>query len=139
VEIIELKTELELKESFSVMKELRTHLNEKEYLNLLAQMIPEGYRLFALREAGKLVSLAGVAVFTNLYFGRHVWVYDLVTTERERSKGHGKKILDYLEDFANKQGCNGIALSSGLHRIEAHNFYQNKMEYNKTGFVFQKT
>ncbi|NQT32999.1 MAG: GNAT family N-acetyltransferase [Candidatus Omnitrophica bacterium] len=137
-EIVELSSEEELGESFQVMSQLRPHLSKEEYIDLLEEMIPDGYRLFALRESGKMTAVAGVSVGTNLYHGRHVWVYDLVTLEAARSKGYGKKLLEYIENFARKENCSIIALASNLERTEAHKFYQNKMGYEKKGFVFQK-
>lgn len=120
------------------MHELRPHLDEKQYLELLAEMRPNGYRLFALQDSSTIMALAGVAVLTNLYYGRHVWVYDLVTASSARSRGYGKKLLDYVEDFARSEGCRLVALSSGMQRKEAHRFYQERMEYEKPGYVFYK-
>jgi hypothetical protein len=41
-------------------------------------MIDDGYRQFAVRnEAAEIVAVAGVAVHVNLYYGRHLYVYDL--------------------------------------------------------------
>jgi hypothetical protein len=31
-----------------------------------------------------------------------------------------------------------VALSSGLPRVEAHKFYESKMEFDKTSYVFKK-
>ncbi len=120
------------------MHELRTQLDEREYLALLDEMAPEGYRLFALREGGAIVALAGIAVITNLYHGRHVWVYDLVTTAAARSRGHGRHLLSYVEEFARAQGCGVVALSSGMQRTDAHRFYEQRMGYARPSYVFAK-
>jgi GNAT superfamily N-acetyltransferase len=138
-EILELSQKEELKESFQVMSQLRPHLSEKEYIDLLEEMTSEGYRLFALKHGGELVAACGITVGTNLYHGRHVWVYDLVTLENSRSKGFGRKLLEYIEEFARGEGCSVIALASNLEREGAHKFYLDKAGYDKTGFVFQKS
>ena len=138
MEVTELRTESEWREAWPVMRELRNQLDEREYLALLDEMAPEGYRLFALRERGAIVALAGIAVLTNLYHGRHVWVYDLVATETARSRGHGRTLLSYVEDFARAQGCGMVALASGTQRTDAHRFYEQRMGYARPSYVFAK-
>jgi GNAT superfamily N-acetyltransferase len=119
------------------MRELRPHLDEDSYLRLLAEMSAQGYRLFALRVDGRIVALAGIAVLTNLYYGRHVWVYDLVTAADVRSSGHGARLLEFVEEFARSERCLAVSLSSGFAREDAHRFYERE-GYSKTSFVFVK-
>jgi len=122
-----------------VLREFRRNLSEQDYLNLLEEMRKEGYRLFALRDGDVIVSLAGVAVRTNFHDGRHVWVYDLVTTSTARSKGYGRRLLEYIEDFARRENCRIVALASGLQRTDAHRFYEKNMSYDRTSYVLKKT
>ncbi|PRX41138.1 acetyltransferase (GNAT) family protein [Planifilum fimeticola] len=136
--IRELTRREEWVEAFPLLKELRTHLDLDTYLSLLEEMRPRGYRLFALEESGRMLALAGVAVMVNLYNGRHLFIYDLVTKEEERSKGYGAKLLRYLEDFARAQGCRLVELTSGVRRKEAHRFYEEKMGYTRNSWVFRK-
>jgi GNAT superfamily N-acetyltransferase len=120
------------------MRELRSHLDEATFLDLVERMRPDGYRLFARVDAGEVVAVAGIAVTTNLYDLRHVWVYDLVTRADRRSEGHGQALLEWIEEFARREGCERIALSSGVQRIEAHRFYEGRMGYDRTSHVFRK-
>lgn len=120
------------------MRELRPHLNEQSYLDLLHQMTKEGYRLFALYDSKSLVSLAGVGILTNLSYGRYVWVYDLVTVSEARSQGYGRQLLTFIEEFARREGCQTVALSSNLLRLDTHRFYEERMGYEKPSFVFRK-
>lgn len=48
---------------------------------------------------------------------------DLVTSEDCRSKGHGKALIDWLRDLAEKEGCTHLHLDSGTQRHRAHRFY----------------
>ena len=59
LEITELETS-EFEESYSVMRELRDHIASDDYPKLLEEMHGGGYRLFAVREAGRIVALAGI-------------------------------------------------------------------------------
>ena len=121
------------------MSELRDHLSEDQYFELLDEMIPRGYRMYALREDGRLVAVAGVALLTNLYYGRYMWVYDLITRSDSRSHGYGRALLQHLEDIARAANCDIVALSSGLQRTDAHRFYQQHMGYERASYVFKKS
>jgi GNAT superfamily N-acetyltransferase len=75
-------------------------------LRLLEEMVSAGYRLFAVRElSGEIVAAAGVQMLTNLYYERHLYLYDLVATEDARSAGHGGTLMDHVEKLARQEGC----------------------------------
>lgn len=138
--IIELTTDEEFRRAYPVMNELRTHfMTVDDYEEQLAVMRTDGYRLFAAEEGGRYVALAGIALRTNFYYGIYLYVYDLVTSEHDRSRGHGKRLLDHLEALAREAGCQTVALSSGLQRGEAHRFYEEKMGFDRVSYVFKKT
>lgn len=137
--IQELTTGEEFRRAYPVMNELRTHLmTVDDYEQQLGAMRRDGYRLFAVVEDDRYVALAGVAIRTNFYYGRFLYVYDLITSDTERSKGHGKALLDHLEELARADGCQTIALSSGVQRADAHRFYEDKMGYERVSYVFKK-
>jgi GNAT superfamily N-acetyltransferase len=137
-EIRELTEEHEVRAAYPVMNQLRTHLSEDLFYELFVHMQKEGYTLFANVHNDKIVALAGFAMLTNLYDGKHVYLYDLVTEEEERSKGYGEELLAFLESFAVQNNCNCVVLSSALHRKRAHMFYESKMHYERPSFVFKK-
>src|ERR671912_194548 len=96
--IVELRSAAERTEVLPILRQLYPSLDEGRYLALLAEMIDDGYRQFAVRnEAGEVVAVAGVAVHVNLYYGRHLYVYDLVVKEDARSKGYGGLLMDHVE------------------------------------------
>lgn len=53
-----------------------------------------------------------------------MYVDDLVTVSTERSKGHGKALLEWLQDRARADGCAELHLDSGMQRTDAHRFYE---------------
>lgn len=138
ISIQELTTEREWLEAFSVMKQLRTHLTEDSYLELVKDAQKNnGYRMSGLFEQQKIVAVIGFMPMTTLYYGRFIWVCDLVTDNNQRSKGFGQKLLTYLHEWAKENNFESIALSSGLQRSDAHRFYENKMDYEKVSYVFK--
>ncbi|MFD0828921.1 GNAT family N-acetyltransferase [Neobacillus sp. M.A.Huq-85] len=134
-----LKKPQEWKEAFPIMKQLRTHLNEASFLQLVQEAVEkEGYQLAALYEDESVVAVTGFMPMITLYNGRSIWVCDLVADEEKRSKGYGKKLLNFVHQWAKENGFGIVSLSSGLQRGDAHRFYEDKMEYDKVSYVFLK-
>ncbi|WJY28335.1 MULTISPECIES: GNAT family N-acetyltransferase [Sporosarcina] len=139
IEITVLRTEEELLEGFPIMNQLRTHLNEKEYLELVYESeAKERYQLLGLRDDGILKALIGFKPMITLYYGRSLWVCDLVTDSAARSKGYGDQLLTHVEKWGKEHHYESIALSSGIQRTDAHRFYEEKMHYHKVSMVFKK-
>lgn len=136
--ISELQSQKEILEAFPVMNQLRTHLDEKAYLDLVTEAKEKDmYRLFALYNRGEIVAVTGFKPMITLYYGRFVWVCDLVTNKNKRSKGYGEKLLAYVHEWAKENAYESVALSSGLQRTDAYRFYEEKMDYDKVSYVFK--
>lgn len=137
--INELQSQMEILDAFSVMKQLRTHLDEKTYLGLVSEAKEKDtYRLFALYDQGEVVAVTGFKPMTTLSSGRFVWICDLVTDKNKRSNGYGEKLLSFVEKWAKDNGYENVSLSSGLQRVDAHRFYEERMDYDKVSYVFKK-
>lgn len=140
IQFKELTNEKEWTEAFVIMKQLRAHLDMDAYLDLVRESHKkEGYHLLALYDQNEMSALAGFMPMTTLYYGRFIWICDLVTDEGKRSQGYGEKLLQNVEQWAKNNGYTTVALSSGLQRRNAHRFYEKKMEYDKVSFVFKKS
>lgn len=87
----------------------------------------EGYRIAGVVIAGQAsaVAVAGFRVQTNLAWGRHLYVDDLVTRESFRGNGHGRALMGWLVDQARHDGCARLHLDSGVGdaRHDAHALY----------------
>jgi GNAT superfamily N-acetyltransferase len=125
--------------AFPIMKQLRTDLTEESYIELLQDMSKDGYKLYAMYVEDNIVSLVGLSWRVNFYNKRHIFIYDLVTDVSHRSFGYGEKLLKYIHDLANENGAEYVALESGIQRIDAHRFYEDKLEYDKWCYSFRKT
>src|ERR671916_638041 len=138
MEIVELRSAAEHREVLPILRQLYPSLDVGRYAALLAEMIDDGYRQFAVRhEAGEIVAVAGVAVHVNLYYGRHLYVYDLVVTEGARSKGCGGLLMDHVEGIARGEGCETAALACGLEREGALRLYERR-GYEKPSYAMRK-
>ena len=71
-------------------------------------------------------AVAGYRFLESLFSGKNLYVDDLVTRERDRSKGFGAHLLDWLIEQAREHGCESLELDSGVQRFDAHRFYFSK-------------
>lgn len=139
LKIIELKNSAEIRRAFHIMQQLRPHLDEATYMELVMEaQKKDSYHLVALIDGDHFVALAGFKPMITLYYGKFVWVCDLVTDVTQRSNGYGKKLLTFVQEWAKDNGYESVALSSGLQRTDAHRFYEEKMAYDKVSYVFKK-
>ncbi len=138
VTVRELESQEEWHEAFPVVRQLRDHLSRMEYLDYLDRMTAKGHRTVGLYVGDALVSVAGLDILINMYYGRHVWVYDLVTDEDHRSEGYGRRLLEFVYDWAERKNCEKVALSSGLQRNDAHRFYEERVEMDRASYVFTR-
>lgn len=116
-------TDAEIAACYEVMAELRPQVPRERFLPLVKSMHADGYRLACIRADGRVVAVAGYRISTNLFYGRNLYVDDLVTAGSERSKGHGRTLLDWLKQLARDAGCDAFHLDSGVQRKRAHEFY----------------
>lgn len=119
-------TDTEIAACYPVMRELRPHIAEDQFLSQVRNQESAGYRLAFVQEPEGLVAVAGFRVGVNLAWGRFLYVDDLVTLPAHRSKGYGAKLLAWLKEYAAKEGCLQMHLDSGIQRKEAHRFYERE-------------
>jgi GNAT superfamily N-acetyltransferase len=136
MEIVELEPGDErLASVYPVMHELRGDLTKEQFVARYAAGHGDGYRLAALFEEAQCLAAAGYRIFTNFVSGRHLYIDDLVTAERWRSQGYGRRLNDYLVELARRQECTSVQLDSNVRRHEAHRFYFRE-RYVITAFHF---
>lgn len=109
-----------------VARQLRPHLDEDAFVAQVARQQREGYQLVFFDDGGEVRGVAGFRFFETLFAGPMMYVDDLVTDERQRSKGVGGALLDWLAERARERGCAELHLDSGVHRFDAHRFYFTK-------------
>lgn len=89
----------------------------------------EGYRIVGIFEesAPHAVAVAGFRVGHMLAWGRYLYVDDLSTLPEARRQGHGRRLLEWLTEEAQRLGCDQLHLDSGVRpdRIDAHRLYFN--------------
>lgn len=116
-------TREDIQRCFAVMAELRPHLKAEEFVARIKRQQRAGYQLAFLSDKGKVMAVAGYRYSESLSWGKFMYVDDLVTAEKSRSKGYGQKLLKWLINEAKAHGCDQFHLDSGVQRFGAHRFY----------------
>ena len=120
------KSDKEIAACYPVMHELRPDLDESAFVSQVRRQEPSGYRLAFVLEGGEPVAVAGYRIGENLAWGRFLYVDDFVTRSRQRSSGYGAALLSWLMTQAAEAGCQQLHLDSGVHRTDAHRFYERE-------------
>tara|TARA_R110000824_G_scaffold336_3_gene1923 strand:+ start:83317 stop:83742 length:426 start_codon:yes stop_codon:yes gene_type:complete len=122
---------------FDVMSELRPHLLRANFLATVREMEQDGYSLAYCENKNAVVAVAGYRIARNLFMGKHLYVDDLVTADKHRSKGYGETLIIWLRELALQEDCSYLHLDSGTHREQAHKFYF-RQGFTITSFHFSE-
>ena len=124
IEVKQAETDDEIRSCHAVMRQLRPHHDrEHRFLERVRMQQREGYRLVMLSSDGEVAAVAGYRIGHNLAWGKYLYVDDLVTGEKSRSAGHGRKLMEWLLAKARAERCDELHLDSGVQRFGAHRFY----------------
>ena len=125
IELVELAPgDARLGEALRVMGFLRTGRSAPELERIYAEgHAGSGYRILGLFDAGECRAVAGFRVMTSFAHGRHLYIDDLVTADRWRSRRYGERVEEHLRGVARAEGCEQVRLDSGVQRRRAHRFY----------------
>jgi GNAT superfamily N-acetyltransferase len=122
---------------FAILSQLRPHLKQENFLTQVQRQQQQGYQLAFLDREDQTIAVAGFRISECLAWGQHLYVYDLVVKETERSQGYGQQLFEWLIEFAKLHNCQQLHLDSGVQRFAAHRFYlQQQMHISSHHFSF---
>lgn len=107
-----------------LMRELRPHLvHADDFVERLARMHQQHYRLLAVMQDAQPVALAGYRYQENLIYGRFMYVDDLVVAPSARGSRWGARLIAELDQLARGADCDKLVLDTGLGNALAQRFY----------------
>jgi GNAT superfamily N-acetyltransferase len=110
-QIFIVQTKSELERCYPVMKELRPHLSFEEYVSIYEQAhASDGYEIVAVEVQGQIIAVMGFRFLSDFVRGKHVYIDDLVSSEKLRSQGLGAELLLFAEEVARTSGCKSLRL-----------------------------
>lgn len=99
---------------------------------------PDATALVAEDSTGKVVGVMTLHLIWSIHNDPPIaWLTALVVLDSARSQGVGSEMLGWAEDWAKKKGAQKLSLSSGIHRVETHAYYDNR-GYERSGLRFTK-
>jgi len=111
-----------LKRAESVHRQLRTAL-PADYEGKMKRVFAGGARMCVATEGEAVRGVAVYRINENTFEGLHLYVDDLVTDEKLRSRGVGHALMEHLQALARAARCEATTLDSGTQRSQAHKFY----------------
>ncbi|NBU92316.1 MAG: GNAT family N-acetyltransferase, partial [Flavobacteriia bacterium] len=112
MEILELTTLEDMLGTYEVLTELYPSLSLEQYREELRFMIQHNYSQIAVLEQQVFVGVSGLWLGNKLWCGKYLEIDNIVVSEKTRSKGVGKMMVDFIEKKARELGCNMVALDS---------------------------
>lgn len=109
-----------------VLLQLRPQYNTESLISQIKKQQPDGYQVAIVEMHNTVACVAGFVMNEKLAWGKCLYVDDLVTSETMRSRGAGKAMIAWLKHYAREQVCRELHLDSGMHRIDAHRFYDRE-------------
>lgn len=116
----------QIESCFDAFSVLRPHVHREAFLPQIRRQEEQGFQVLALEQDGVVKSVAGFRIAEFLAWGRVIYIDDLSTLPEARGQGFAGMLLDWLAEYARKQGCKALHLDTGYARHVAHRLYLNK-------------
>lgn len=111
----------ELADAYRVVRQLRPHLSQGDFVERITAQRRSGYELFGAFVDGTVVGALGCRPVITLARGNYLHIDDLVVDESVRGTHVGKKLMDFAREYADSNNMESIFLDA---REEAVGFYQ---------------
>jgi GNAT superfamily N-acetyltransferase len=138
MKIIELKTIADFAPAYRLINQTNPSLSKAEFGKRLKKMLSHGYRCIAAVENGEYIGVCGFWEGTRFWCGDFIDLDNVVVDEKVRNKGIGKKMVQWVENLAKKNGCTQTGLDCYVTYNDAHRFYFRE-GYIIRGYHFTKT
>ncbi|MDJ0784881.1 MAG: GNAT family N-acetyltransferase [Desulfosarcinaceae bacterium] len=135
-DFVELTTHDGYMEAFHILTELDETLDPDRFLAAMDHALSANSKLFAIRNAGNIVSVAAVWFLMTGRFEKLLWIHAFVTTKAQRSKGFGKLLLSGIEREAQKRNCSELRVHA--HREKAIQFWKQKAGFDGFSSVLRR-
>ena len=137
MKIVEYRTDEEFASIWPFIKMLNPTMKKREFNVMLPEMLKDGFRVAAIVENGNTLGISGFWIGYKFYSRKFLHIDAFCVAPEARSKGVGKKLLDWMEKLAAKEKCNMIVLNTYATNTASHKFYARE-DYVIAGYHFLK-
>lgn len=129
MEVKLLESDIELIAVAEVLLQLRPQYTLESLIAQIKKQQKSGYQLAYVKSGGEVLCVAGFVIGEKLAWGKHIYIDDLVASEKHRSSGAGTFLINWFKSHCIELGCEQLHLDSGVQRFAAHRFYLNNRFY----------
>lgn len=106
----------------------------------LERLVGQGHAIALVAELdGRVVGVVTGHLFQSIHATPvTAWLTTLVVSSAARSRGVGRRLAAAVEDWARQAGVARLSVTSGIHRDDAHAFYE-RIGYTRSGVRLTKT
>ncbi len=122
---------------YPLIRQLNPKLTRRQFLDLLPEMLAQGYRCIGAWKGGKLVGACGFWQGTRFWCGRFIDLDNVVVDVSCRNLGVGRKLVAWVEKEARRLKYDMVGLDSYASAHDAHRFYYRE-GYFILGYHFIK-
>ena len=123
IDVRKLRGKNEMLAHIDLLRELYPALEESDYSRQLDEMLPHNYFQVGAFDGDRCVGISGVWIGNKLWCGKYLEIDHIVIRNEMRSKGIGKRLVDFLKTLAEKEQCNSIGLDSFTFNHQSHKFF----------------
>ncbi len=90
------------------------------------EMASQNYECVGLYDGDTLIGICGMWFMTRHYAGKSVEADHVIITAGYQGKGLGKKLMQWVYDYAQSKDCLWMELNTFVHNFASHKFYYNE-------------
>lgn len=103
----------------------------------LQEMLNQGYQCIGIYDDTKLIGACGIWILTKYYIGKHIEPDNIVILPEYQNRTIGTQLLQWIDNYAKKIGCNASELNCYIKNSKAHKLWE-KEGYEIIALHFQK-
>ncbi|WGF94085.1 GNAT family N-acetyltransferase [Aequorivita marisscotiae] len=92
----------------------------------LQEMTEQNYECLGIYDSELLIGACGLWFQTRHYAGRSLEMDHVIIDDAYRGRGVGKKLVDFVSQYAKTKECNWVELNSYVHNFPSHKFFYNQ-------------
>lgn len=120
-----------------LLKTINTNTSDEILHIRLNEMVKQQYKCIGLFHENVLVGIAGLWFLTRHYCGKTIEPDHVVIDEKYRNKGLGRKLFNWIYNYAEQIGYEATELNTYIENVKSHKFYENE-GYKKLGYHYLK-
>lgn len=121
-------TETDIEKCRRAVQALRPKLTDELYEEAVRRTLADNRTMVFIEEGGEAAAIAVFETGYNLFRGKYIYIDDLSTLPGHRGRGYAGQLIDWILDYARREGFDEVHLDSGVSdaRADAHRLYLTK-------------